>query len=253
MPATTPPDSRTQFLRPPAALADRIDFILWQPPGTGDAESVHEVTPDANADLLIEVSDTHCRAMLHGPVTRTLQVRTRADRGHAVVHFHPGAMPRLVDASPLELVDSAVELRRLAGLPVDALGELLARAESTGALQAALLKAFEAVRWPPRDTFDRALQHLLAREGAPRVSELAEALHLSPRTLERAFRERVGLAPRTFHRILRLQSALSTLRSAPGRTIAEVAFASGYSDHAHLTREFRALTGRTPSEFRAAP
>lgn len=253
MPATTPLDCRTQLLRPPEALADRIEYILWQPPGTGVAESVHEVTPDANADLLIEVSDTHCRAMLYGPVTRTLEVRTRADCGYAVVHFHPGAMPRLVDASPVELVDSAVELRRLAGLPVDALGERLVQADSEVERLASLFQSFERLRWPPRDTFDRALSHLLKREATPRVAELAEALNLSPRTLERAFRERVGLPPRTFHRILRLQSALSTLRSAPGRSLAEVAFATGYADHAHLTREFRALTGRTPSDFRAAP
>jgi AraC-like DNA-binding protein len=253
MPATTPLDGRTQWMRPPAALADRIDFILWQPPGTRAVESVHEVTPDANTDLLIEVSDTHCRAVLYGPVTRTVEVRTRADRGYAVVHFHPGAMPRLVDASAAELVDSAVELRRLTDLPVDALGERLVQADSMEARYASLLQTLEQVRWPARDTFDRALHHVLTREATPRVAELAEALHLSPRTLERAFRERVGLPPRMFHRILRLQSALTTLRSAPGRSIAEVAFASGYADHAHLTREFRALTGRTPSDFRAAP
>jgi AraC-like DNA-binding protein len=85
----------------------------------------------------------------------------------------------------------------------------------------------------------------------PSVAELSEALHLSPRTLERAFRERLGLAPRVVRRLLRFQQALAAMRAEPARSLAEIAIASGYADHAHLTREFRALMGRAPSEFRA--
>jgi AraC-like DNA-binding protein len=227
-----------------------VDFLLWQPPGSSTAVE-HEVAPDANADLLIEVSDTHCRVVLYGPVTRLTRVQVRADCGYGVVHFHPGAMPRLVDASPAELVDGTAELRRVGDLSVDALGEQLGRAGSSEARWELLGRTLQRLSWPRLDTFDRALNQLVVQAPSPRVGELAEALHLSPRTLERAFRDRVGLPPRTFQRILRLQSALSALRSDARRSIAEVAFASGYADHAHLTREFRSFIGCTPSDFRA--
>jgi AraC-like DNA-binding protein len=250
MPAMTPPDLRTECTRPPAALASRVDFLLWQPPGTGGVFE-HEVAPDTNPDLLIEVSDTHCRVVLYGPVTRLTRVQTRADCAYGVVHFHPGAMPRLVDASATELVDGTVELRQVAGLPVDALGEGLARAGSAEERRALLVGVLQRLSWPPPSTFDRALHQLVVQSPSPRVGELAEALHLSPRTLERAFRDRVGLTPRTFQRIQRLQSALAALRSDARCSIAEVAFASGYADHAHLTREFRSFIGCTPSDFRA--
>ncbi|XXF75453.1 helix-turn-helix domain-containing protein [Myxococcaceae bacterium GXIMD 01537] len=249
MPATTPPDSRASFLCAPAPLEARVEFVLWQPELGAALE--HEVTPDANADLLVELSATHCRVVLHGPVTRLLRVQTRADCAYAVVHFHPGASPRLVDASPAELVDGAVELRHVAGLSVDALGEALLAAGSPRERAGLLLRTLQAAPWPEQDTFDRALRHLVTQEPMPRVARLAEALHLSPRTLERAFRERVGLSPRTFQRIRRLESAVAALRADGAVSLSELAFASGYSDHAHLTREFRALTGRTPSELRA--
>ena len=83
-----------------------------------------------------------------------------------------------------------------------------------------------------------------------RPGALAEALHMSPRTLQRAFKERVGFSPGTYARITRFQAALSTLRQEPTRSLSEVAHQLGYADHAHMTREFRELTGRTPSDFR---
>ena len=85
----------------------------------------------------------------------------------------------------------------------------------------------------------------------PGVAELSEALHLSPRTLERAFQDRLGLSPRTFRRIQRLQWVLERLRLEPTCSLAELAVECGYADHAHLTREFRALMGQAPSAFRA--
>lgn len=250
MPATTQPDSRIQWTRPPAPWTDRVEFLLWQPPESAQARE-HEVAPDANGDLLLELSDTGCRAWLYGPVTRLATMSTRAGCAYAVVHFHPGSAPRLVDARPAELLDRAVELREVGGVPVEELGEQLARAESMDERWERLGAALARSAWPPLDTFDRAWRHLTAQGGTLGVSELSEALHLSERTLERAFQERLGLTPRTFRRIQRLQRVLSGLRSGEAGSLAALAAASGYADHAHLTREFRALMGRAPSEFRA--
>jgi AraC-like DNA-binding protein len=250
MPATTKPDARIQWERPPAPWAERIEFLLWQPPESA-REQVHEVAPDANGDLLFEVSETGCRAWLYGPVTRRTLIPSRAGCAYGVVHFHPGALPRLVDAHPAELVDSAVELREVGGVPVDALGERLARASSVGQRWAQVSAALTRAKWPPLDTFDRAWRYWAAQGDMPGVAELSEALHLSPRTLERAFQERLGMSPRTFRRIQRLQRVLVRLRSEPLGSLTELAVESGYADHAHLTREFRALMGRAPSEFRA--
>jgi AraC-like DNA-binding protein len=39
---------------------------------------------------------------------------------------------------------------------------------------------------------------------------------------------------------------------AGARTIAEIAHASGFADHAHFCRSFRAAKGTSPTRFRAA-
>ena len=48
-------------------------------------------------------------------------------------------------------------------------------------------------------------------------------------------------------RLIRFESALEELRA--GRALADVAFAAGYADQAHLNRDFRAFTGLPPTEY----
>jgi AraC-like DNA-binding protein len=249
MPATTQPIRWTEQVSAPASLAERVEFMLWVPPDASITWE-HEVVPDANVDLLLELSDERCRALLYGPLTRTIHVPTRAHHGYLVVHFHPGAMPRLVDASPSELVNEAVELRTLGGVSLDAMGERLLAAGSLERMSQVLVPLLERVPYPPGDSFDRALRRMAARSEPLRPGALADTLHLSTRTLQRAFKERVGFSPRMYTRIARLQEALSVLRASPGCSLSEVAHRIGYADHAHMTREFRELTGRTPSHFR---
>ncbi|MFY0580104.1 helix-turn-helix domain-containing protein [Cystobacter fuscus] len=54
----------------------------------------------------------------------------------------------------------------------------------------------------------------------------------------------------TYARIARLQHAYGLLRASAGGSLSDVAYRCGYADHAHMTREFRELTGRPPSAFR---
>ena len=89
----------------------------------------------------------------------------------------------------------------------------------------------------------------LVREAAsdvPVVPRLVRELGISERTMRRRFAMAYGYGPKTMVRVLRLQRFLTLLRSRPAEPLAALAFAAGYADQAHLTRECRALTGQTP-------
>jgi AraC-like DNA-binding protein len=66
------------------------------------------------------------------------------------------------------------------------------------------------------------------------------------------FREGVGLAPKRYCRVVRMQRALDLASRAPGASWAALALDAGYCDQAHFIREFRELAGTTPSAYRAA-
>lgn len=63
------------------------------------------------------------------------------------------------------------------------------------------------------------------------------------------FRSSVGLAPKLFCRVRRFRRAVARLSAGPGSDT-EVALEAGYSDQAHLIRDFREFAGITPGECR---
>ncbi|MCD7936318.1 MAG: helix-turn-helix domain-containing protein [Tannerellaceae bacterium] len=81
------------------------------------------------------------------------------------------------------------------------------------------------------------------------LSRMADLSCLSPKQYRRIFSEYVGATPKEFLRIIRLQRALHLLYTAPSLTFQTVAFDCGYYDLAHMTHEFKLLTGYPPSEY----
>ena len=84
-----------------------------------------------------------------------------------------------------------------------------------------------------------------------RVEDVAAALAVSVRTVQRLARRYVGFTPAAMIRRRRLQEAAERLREHPDLDIAAVAAELGYSDHAHLSRDFRTVLGLPPSGYRS--
>jgi AraC-like DNA-binding protein len=98
---------------------------------------------------------------------------------------------------------------------------------------------------------ENAIAALEAVAGIHRIDALAEAAQMGLRTFQIRFLECVGLRPKEFARVLRLQATLRELdRSDEG--LAHVALESGFSDQAHATRELHDVTGLTPARLRRA-
>ena len=92
-----------------------------------------------------------------------------------------------------------------------------------------------------------------AVEGDPellRVDQLAAHFAVTERSLQRMMARRLGLTPRWLVQRRRLREAADRLRR--GETdLAGLAAYLGYADQAHLSRDFKAVTGETPATFRA--
>ena len=95
-----------------------------------------------------------------------------------------------------------------------------------------------------------ACAQLAATGGTTPVGALAAELGWSRRHLGARFRDEVGVAPKTYARLVRFERAAALL-ARPEPDLAEVALGCGYYDQAHFNREFRALAGVAPGRFRA--
>ena len=85
-------------------------------------------------------------------------------------------------------------------------------------------------------------------DGPRRVAELADAVNMSTRALQRLCMHRTGLSPKWLIQRRRLQDAALSLRGGH-MSVADVAASLGYSDQAHLAREFKIVVGQTPSDY----
>jgi len=86
-------------------------------------------------------------------------------------------------------------------------------------------------------------------QGRAKVSEIAEAVNLSVRQLERRFRAVSGLTPKQFARVRRVRATALALVEEGEISWASRAAEMGYADQSHLTREFVTVTGRSPVTF----
>lgn len=98
---------------------------------------------------------------------------------------------------------------------------------------------------------NRMLEIVASRREIINVGQLAGALGLSVRSVQRLAAHYVGLSPLTIIRRYRLQEAAQRVREHPETSIAQIAAELEYVDHAHLTNDFRQVLGFTPSAYRA--
>lgn len=97
---------------------------------------------------------------------------------------------------------------------------------------------------------ERTWRLLAASHGRLTVSRLVELSGWSARKLTAVFTDEYGMGPKQAARLFRFDHARRRLDA--GQPVADVAVACGYSDQAHLTREFSTFTGVPPRGFQVA-
>jgi AraC-like DNA-binding protein len=111
-----------------------------------------------------------------------------------------------------------------------------------------LIEAFLAPRVRHNsDALVRAAIASLRRKPRQPIGQLARALDISERQLERRFLNHAGATPKQFVRMQRVEMAIAARHR--GRAWADVAVLCGFTDQAHMIRDFKALSGMTPAAF----
>ena len=113
-------------------------------------------------------------------------------------------------------------------------------------LAALLLARLEPGR-EPSPQVRPAVRLMRAHRGRLTVRWLAEQVNLSISQLERSFTRHVGVWPKLLARQTRVSAVAAEAMNQASPGWALLAAKYGYADQAHLARDFRELTGLTPS------
>lgn len=82
------------------------------------------------------------------------------------------------------------------------------------------------------------------------LSEMAQAVNLSPAHLRALFKSEIGMTPVQYQKKLRLSEARRLLEST-FLNVQEIMVRVGLSDDSHFVRDFKKLYGLTPAQYRA--
>ena len=94
-----------------------------------------------------------------------------------------------------------------------------------------------------------SLARLQAQAGQLPIPQLAEELAVSQRQLERLFQLQVGMTPKQYARLVRVETARLALKQHRESTT-RLAVDLGFYDQAHFIREFRSVIGMTPTAYK---
>lgn len=181
---------------------------------------------------------------------------TRQGKGRVFgITFRPAAFQQLLRAPMASLTDRVVPVATVLGsdgevwartlLEAREFEESLSRAE---AFLAARLQPLSRHAASTRDITERMMRD----PSLLRCGDVAAALDIDIRSLQRRFRHYVGVSPKWVLRRYRLHEAAEQLKAESPPSLATLAASLGYADQAHFARDFKCVVGQTPGAFTAS-
>ena len=242
------PVVRLTRFHPADDLAPFVDFhwiVRWE---LGDAPPREQETlPHPCVHLVVERGSSGVFGVVQGRFTKRLEGNGRA----ASVRFRPGGFAAFWPDPVQALTGRVLPLAAVFGPAGAEYERAVLDAPDDDATLVALAEDFLRARAPRADEalalVTRAVALVERERHIARVDDLAAALGVSVRALQRLFGQRVGVSPKWVICRARLQDAAA--RIVAGETIdwSRLALDLGYFDQAHLIRTYRAIVGVPPA------
>lgn len=243
---------------PPGTALAPLVAMLWTTRWDlrGQPSHVAELLADPCVNLAFERGGEGAAskdsARVVGVSTRLFRRELRGAGGIRAVKLRAGLASALLGPRVASLTDKVVPLSAVFGEVERVIAEVLEPEDDRlglAALEAWLVERTRGEVPAEASLAARLVERAAAAPELTSVAAFAELAGLSPRQLQRLFREHVGASPKWLLRRFRLQEATARLERDGTSSLTELAAELGYADHAHFTRDFKAATGRTPTSF----
>lgn len=190
------------------------------------------------------------RAGITGVQTTYKTFRSRANSRTLLVELSPWEVYGKLGIPLSEITNQSVGLDEF--FPASRIAELIEAAEYSqdapvGQHHGPWARFWETL--PQREVgfpFVPAAARMMATNHQQSIRSLADCFGTSLSTLERGFRQCVGVSPKEFASLLRFAQSLALEQRI---SLADRALESGYYDQSHFIRDFRRRTGTTPKRW----
>lgn len=248
-----------QEVEPPEALRDTIKCFWYTRLDFGERHSSFEIVPDGYAEIIF-LFGSPCRISYHGGL-QSLPSPFLMGLLNQPVLLHSIATLEVIGIRcfPWTVFDllglpAGKDGGRLVEHPIARLQSALNEQIYAGTIEGALDQAkqyFLRLRTgiAPDSMLFKAGTAMREANGTIPVSQVATAAHATVRTLERKFKQASGYTVKDVSGLMRFEQVRDHLWLNPASNLAGLAHELGYTDQAHLSREFKRYSGTTPAAF----
>jgi AraC-like DNA-binding protein len=221
-------------------LADGCPGIMYQ-------------QPDKGTFFLEKDNKQLASIFLYGQTIQPAKMVLTGKVNSVGICLQPHALQSVFGIDAHELTGTCVDLGLVQHKKERILQEkLLAAAsieEQINLISASLLKAAEQHSEKQDALTSFAISEITRGKGDISFAELQKQLQLSERTLERRFKQSIGISAKLFSRICRFQESLNQLRNNKYDKLSDIAYENGYADQSHFIRSFKEFTGVSPFDY----
>lgn len=212
----------------------------------------YTVIPHGCATLVFSASaHTRC-GILFGPATLPCSVGAQANRADMllIIEFQPAGLSAVTGLSQKELADHTFPFEMIHPALNKGVLEWLDKArgvhELLSGLDRLLLSALRGA-FPPE--LRLSVEQVIYQMGNVSVKALSDSVYYSQRHLNRIFDRYVGMSPKTFTRLVRINQAVRLLRN-PHSSLTNACTLCGFYDLPHFIHDFKTVCGIAPQEYR---
>jgi Helix-turn-helix domain len=193
------------------------------------------------------------RQMVLGQITEPFYIEPKGSVKTFAIRFYPHGFANFLKTSMHELANKETPLHLLFGDEISKqLGLKITKATTTDE-RIKIIESFLFDKLNEKSTIDNmvktTIDAMFLSKGSEPINSILKDDLSKRRQLERKFVKQIGVSPKQFGKVIRLQATLQMLLNQTSETLTDIAYESEYYDQAHFIKDFKEFTGLTPTEF----
>jgi len=251
--------------RPSPDLSPYIEYF-WG--GRFNANSIdifsQRVVPNGYIELIVHLSDLHCELLdsskfnsspdflLIGLYSHPYQVNFKGAVDVFGIRFKPEGFHQIFGIPASEFVSNYVDIENLS---LNRFRDHCNSLKEKNNIREMIKHTEEFFRMNLKGSkinlyyLNLAVNLIRKSDGLISVNDLSNKVFISKRQLEREFKQKIGMSPKSYMRLARLNKVNRLIIEGKRINLSDLSYICGYSDQAHFIRDFKEFTGEAPKVF----
>ncbi|MBT8220775.1 MAG: helix-turn-helix domain-containing protein [Bacteroidia bacterium] len=222
-----------------------------------------KIIPNGCLELIIHLKELYCKLptdnhlaytpdyMLIGMFSRAYQVHFSETVPIFSIRFKPEALPYILRIRGSEIFENYGDIEAVLENKFLDFCHQIREEKSVGAMIARteifLLNIISKQK--VEENYVTRAARIISNAQINNVQEISTKVNISRRQLERKFRELIGISPKQYLRLIRINKVMQMLEQNQSLNLTDIAYHCGYFDQAHFIKDFKHITDQTPSSY----